>query len=181
MGHEDFSFPSADDLAVVERQIGRPPRSVMAVAARCRWGRPTVVASSPLLEGGTPFPTVFWLSCPVLVSAVGRLEGQGLIRLLEDEIAADEEPARDLAHAQRAIAQYREELADQARLAEAAESIESMRELGIGGTSDHKRLKCLHAHYAFYLATGLGPAGRSAHRMLAGERRMADCSWRCRP
>src|SRR5665647_2453283 len=65
------------DLAVVAEQLGREPRGVMAVAARCVCGRPTVVRTAPRLPDGTPFPTTFYLTHPAAVAAISTLEAAG--------------------------------------------------------------------------------------------------------
>ena len=39
------------DIAVVERQLGRYPRGMVAVGARCVCGRPLAVVTRPLLPG----------------------------------------------------------------------------------------------------------------------------------
>src|SRR5690554_6016503 len=60
--------------AVVSVQLGRPARGNPAVVHRCVYGLPTVVRVDPRLDDGTPFPTTYWLTCPVMRSRVGRLE-----------------------------------------------------------------------------------------------------------
>ena len=60
------------DRAVVARQLGRPTRGMRRVAHRCACGLPDVVETSPRLTDGTPFPTVFYLTCPTAASAIGR-------------------------------------------------------------------------------------------------------------
>jgi len=55
---------SEADLAVVAEQLGRPPRGVVEVAARCVCGRPVVVRTAPRLPDGTPFPTTYYLTHP---------------------------------------------------------------------------------------------------------------------
>ena len=57
------------DLAVLAEQLGRPPRGVVGIAARCACGRPLVVRTAPRLENGTPFPTTFYLTLPGAVAA----------------------------------------------------------------------------------------------------------------
>ncbi|WP_286796120.1 DUF501 domain-containing protein, partial [Microbacterium sp. UBA3394] len=47
---------------VLRAQLGRPARGVVGVAARCACGNPTVVATSPRLDDGTPFPTFYYLT-----------------------------------------------------------------------------------------------------------------------
>ena len=56
-----------DDRGVVAAQIGRTPRSVVEVAGRCHLGLPAVTVVPPLLDDGTPFPTLYWLTCPLAV------------------------------------------------------------------------------------------------------------------
>ena len=68
---------SGTDLDIVAEQLGRPPRATRRVAHRCACGLPDVVETSPRLDDGTPFPTLFYLTCPRARSAVGRLEAVG--------------------------------------------------------------------------------------------------------
>ena len=84
---------SADDLAAVGAQLGRPARSVVEVAHRCPCGQPDVVATAPRLQDGTPFPTTFYLTCPRAASAVGSCESTGLMRRMADRLAADHDLA----------------------------------------------------------------------------------------
>src|SRR5699024_6833857 len=79
------------DLEVIAAQLGRPPRGVVGVAARCVCGRPLVVRTAPRLEDGTPFPTTFYLTSPGSVKAVGTLEAEGVMRQMTDRLATDEE------------------------------------------------------------------------------------------
>jgi hypothetical protein len=65
------------DRAVVERQLGRPPRAFRRVVVRCPSGHPAVTEQAPFDENGDPFPTMYWLTCPSLVAAVSRLEAAG--------------------------------------------------------------------------------------------------------
>ena len=41
-----------EDLEVLRCQLGRVPRGVVGIAARCVCGRPTVVATAPRLPDG---------------------------------------------------------------------------------------------------------------------------------
>ena len=85
------------DRAVVAAQLGRPPRAVRAVAHRCACGLPDVVETNSRLEDGSPFPTLFYLTCPRAASAIGRLESSGLMSEMTDRIKVD--PALAAAHA----------------------------------------------------------------------------------
>ena len=77
------------DEAAVEQQLGRPPRSVRRVAHRCQCGLPDVVETAPRLADGTPFPTLYYLTCPRAVAAVSRLEAAGTMRLMQERLAAE--------------------------------------------------------------------------------------------
>jgi hypothetical protein len=124
------------DRAVVQRQLGRPPRAFRRVVVRCPFGRPAVSEQSPYDDAGEPFPTTFWLTCPHLVAAVSRLEAAGGVDQWSRAVEEDSDLAASLesAHAdQRAL---RPEL-----------------DLGVGGARRGAgSLKCLHAHVAFALA-----------------------------
>src|SRR5437764_4524250 len=84
---------SDDDRAAVARQLGRPPRGLRVVAARDTSGAPTVVQTNPRLEDGTPFPTLYYLTSPRLVSLASTLEAEGLMREMTERLGHDEELA----------------------------------------------------------------------------------------
>ena len=137
-----------DDRDTVARQLGRTPRAFHAVAARCPWGRPAVAEQSPYDDRGEPFPTTYWLTCRHLVAAISRLEAAGGVERWSERVAADDDLTAGLERAtdeQRAI---RRALAGDRVGADAASSLD----LGIGGSRNPGRLKCLHAHAAFALA-----------------------------
>ena len=79
------------DLAVLREQLGRPARGVVGIAARCVCGNPTVVATSPRLPDGTPFPTFYYLTHPAATAAMSMLEADHVMRELSDLLTEDEE------------------------------------------------------------------------------------------
>jgi hypothetical protein len=152
--------PSPRDLAAVRRQLGRPPRGVTAIAHRCPCGLPDVVETAPRLPDGTPFPTLYYLTCPKAAAAVSRLEAAGSMRAMTQRLAADPDLQRDYQGAHedylaRRYAAARE--ADLEPLPAAASSAGGMPE----------RVKCLHALVAHELAVpGSNPFGREALRAV---------------
>ena len=142
------SAPPADDheRAVVSAQIGRPARGGPAVVHRCRFGLPTVVRVAPRLENGTPFPTTFWLSCPVLRSRIGTLEADRSMVGLNQRLAEDPQLAGEYAAAHERYVAFRDRLGEPLPGAP-----------GAGGMPGH--VKCLHVHAAHHLATGDNPVG----------------------
>ncbi|WP_147918204.1 DUF501 domain-containing protein [Ruania zhangjianzhongii] len=156
----------AGDLDVIAEQLGRPPRGVVGVAARCVCSRPLVVRTAPRLEDGTPFPTTFYLTVPGAVKAVGTLEADGMMREMTDRLAEDEGLA---AAYQRAHTDY---LRRRAELGEVAE-IE-----GISAGGMPTRVKCLHVLVAHSLAVGPGvnPLGDEALELIAHVWRPDRCT-----
>ena len=148
------------DRAAVAAQLGRPPRAVRGVAHRCRCGLPDVIETAPRLPGGTPFPTLYYLTCPKASSAIGTLEAGGVMRTMTARLATD--PA--LAERYRAAdADYRGRRHAAAR----ADGIEPLPAdtQSAGGMPD--RVKCLHALVAHELAVpGANPFGREALDLL---------------
>jgi hypothetical protein len=140
------------ERAIVEGQIGRPVRGEVAVAARCRFGLPSVVRTAPHLEDGTPFPTLYWLTCPAARAAIGRLEAAGWNARLSERLAA--EPELGAAHA----AAHGDYLAQRDAIARLPG------DPGVGGLPG--RVKCLHVLYAHEVATGADPVGRIARRVI---------------
>ncbi len=82
---------SPEDAAVVAAQLGRAPRGLRAVAHRCPCGLPDVVETAPRLPDGTPFPTLYYLTCPRAAAAISGLEAAGLMREMTARLAADAE------------------------------------------------------------------------------------------
>jgi len=162
------------DRRILTAQLRRAPRGVSAVETRCGFGFPQVVLVYPMMQG-EPFPTLFWLSCPVLVQAIDRLEAAGWIKRLEERLSRDELLAARFAGAHRAYIEERLALLEPAdRIAlEAAGRLSSLAERGIGGTADRTRVKCLHLHAAHALARR-NPIGEEALAMVPRRACSAD-------
>jgi hypothetical protein len=135
------------DRAIVERQLGRPPRALRRVVVRCPFGRPAVTEQASFDESGEPFPTTYWLTCRHLVASIARLEAEGAVerwgRLVQEE--PDLRASLERGHEEQR--RLRPELPG-----------------GIGGQTRTGGLKCLHAHAAFALAR---PGYELGERILA--------------
>jgi hypothetical protein len=145
---------TATDVAVVRDQLGRPPRAIRAVAHRCPCGLPDVVETSPRLEDGTPFPTLYYLTCPRAAKEISRLEAGGVMREMTDRLKADDELA----------AGYRRAHEDYLRRRDALDVLPG----GVSAGGMPGRVKCLHVLVAHSLAVGPGvnPLGDEALAML---------------
>jgi hypothetical protein len=152
------------DFEAVAAQLGRRPRAIRAVAARCPSGHPAVIQTSPRLDDGTPFPTLYYLTCPQLTSSCSTLEASGLMKEMTARLASDEDLA---AVYQKAHESYLDE----------RNSIESLgTEVSAGGMPG--RVKCLHVHVAHALAVGPGvnPFGDETLALLADKWPTGACA-----
>ena len=154
------------DLTVLAAQLGREPRGVVAIAARCVCGNPTVVHTAPRLPDGTPFPTQYYLTHPEAAAAVSTLEARGVMKDLTARLA--EEPAL-AEHYARAHQIYLEERY-------AIEDVPEIHGISAGGMPD--RVKCLHVLVGHALAAGPGvnPLGDEALTMIRGHWRPDRCT-----
>ncbi|WP_422785713.1 DUF501 domain-containing protein [Pseudonocardia spirodelae] len=132
------------DLDAVAAQLGRAPRGVLAVAHRCPCGHPSVVQTAPRLPDGTPFPTLYYLTCARLASRIGTLEAEGRMKEMEDRLATDDELAASYRRAHEAYLAERDAIAP----------LPTHPDVTAGGMPD--RVKCLHVHVAHALAAGSG-------------------------
>ncbi len=134
------------DVETLTRLLGRSPRAAFDVVVRAADGAPVVIRNAPLLDDGTPMPTRYWLVDRELSARVSRLESTGGVRSAEAAVDAGELRA---AH---------ERYAAERDAAVPAEHAGPRPSGGVGGT--RRGVKCLHAHYAYFLAGGDDPVGR---------------------
>lgn len=131
--------------AEVEELLGRPPQGAYRVVVRDAAGGPVVICNAPFLDDGTPMPTRYWLVGKLENLAVSRLETAGGVKAAEAAV-----DAAALLDSHRAYAAERD-------AAIGAEHVGPRPSGGVGGTA--VGVKCLHAHYAWYLAGGEDPVG----------------------
>lgn len=156
--------PATDaDIAEVSRQLGRPARDIVAIAARCVCGKPTVVHTAPRLADGTPFPTTYYLTHRAATAAISGLEAAGLMAELQSKLHSDAELQKQYSSAHEAYLADRNSTA--ARLGLDVPEIS-----GISAGGMPSRVKCLHALIGHSLAAGPGvnPIGDMA---------LEACSW----
>ncbi|MFE2107235.1 DUF501 domain-containing protein [Kitasatospora sp. NPDC059463] len=154
MTTENHPTVSDEDVAAIAAQLGRVPRGLRAVAHRCPCGNPDVVETAPRLRDGTPFPTLYYLTCPKAASLIGTLEADGVMKEQSARLAEDPELA----------AAYQKAHEDYIARRDAIEVLEGFP--SAGGMPD--RVKCLHVLVGHSLAAGEGvnPLGDEAIGML---------------
>jgi hypothetical protein len=141
------------EIAKVAELLGRPPKGSFTIVVRDEAGSPVVICNEPVLEDGTPMPTRYWLVGAEPRRAVGTLESAGGVKRAEQAIDPDE-----LVRAHERYAQLRD-------AAIPTDHSGPRPSGGVGGT--RLGVKCLHAHYAWYLAGGSDPVGQWVSEQLA--------------
>lgn len=138
--------PTAEDRAAVAASLDRTPRGAYRVVVRhAEGGDPVVIRNAPLMDDGTPMPTRYWLLGEPERTLVSRLESRGGVHRVEDEVGLD------------AIAAAHDAYAAERDAALPAGWDGPRPTAGVGGT--RQGIKCLHAHYAWFLAGGPDPVG----------------------
>lgn len=140
----DITEADAIDLVIVQHQLGRVPRGVLGIAARCVCGSPLVVATAPRLPDGTPFPTLFYLTHPGAVKGCSTLEAQQWMEELNELLIKDERLGRGYVDAHCHYIEARQQI----------EKVKEISHFSAGGMPF--RVKCLHALLAHTLAAGPG-------------------------
>ncbi len=140
------------DHEMVTRLIGRRPMGTFTVAVRREDSSPVVIENAPFLDDGRPMPTRYWLADRALNRAIGRLESTGAIDAIEASLGLDA-----IAVVHRRYERERDALVP-------SEHSGPRPSGGVGGT--RIGVKCLHAHYANFLATGDDVVGSWVHEQL---------------
>jgi len=156
------------DAEVVALQLGRPPRGLRRVAHRCPCGLPDVVETAPRLADGSPFPTLYYLTCPRAAAAVSKLEAAGLMREMSARLTDD-------GLRRRYEAAHRDYLARREMAATAA-GVEPLPPGTQSAGGMPERVKCLHALVAHELAAvGMNPFGAEALEAVGAWWRSGPC------
>ena len=137
--------PSAEDIARITELLGRVPQGKCEVVVRALDGDPVVLRNQPLLPDGTPMPTLYWLCGARENVLIGRLEATGAVNQVEAEL-----DAALIAAAHDRYAAERDALIP-------ADHTGPRPFGGVAGT--RIGVKCLHAHFGWWLAGGNDPVG----------------------
>ena len=156
----------ARDIAAMQAQLGRPPRSVRATGHRCPCGNPSVAITESQLDDGTPFPTTFYVTCPRIASRVGTLEASGLMKQMTQRIEDDPELASAYQNAHERYLAARAELGSQ-----------PPQIAGISAGGMPTRVKCLHVLVGQSLVQGPGvnPLGDEVLAAIDGWWKSGPC------
>ena len=155
-----------NEKKTVEVQLNRNLRSDVNVVAKCHFDLPVVVDVPKNLDDGTPFPTMFWLTCPMYVKKVSTLESHGMVKELDKQLQSNKKLNELWSMRQKS---YEEERNEKYKSSMNLISPDG----GVGGTL--KSIKCLHSHLADELVTGLNTIGQIVLENVGGRNCNEPC------
>ncbi|HOP25373.1 MAG TPA: DUF501 domain-containing protein [Defluviitoga sp.] len=159
------SLVTKSDLEIIYNQLNRKVENIFSITLRCKYGYPQVIQCFPLRDN-KPFPTLYWVTCPYLVEEVSELESISLIKELQKKVSEDQELREQLYQAH--LEEIRKRLAIIGdRLDQLPENArEKLKKVGIGGTCDFDKIKCLHMHLASFLSGEPNPIGKIVKNLV---------------
>ncbi len=146
-----------NEKKTVEAQLDRSVRSDINVTTKCHFNLPVVIKVPPNLDDGTPFPTSYWLTCPMYNKKVGSLESHGMIKELDKQLKENKKLYELWNERQDS---YKEERDSENKGDQIVPSG------GVGGAKES--IKCLHAHLADELATEKNAVGKIVLESVGG-------------
>jgi hypothetical protein len=152
-----------------KNQINSLKFPVAKVAVHCRHGRAAVIAHTLDSESEAFSRSPYWILCPRLIQQIHQLESQGWISILQSAIDGPlKEEWEHFVNVE--VPQLLEKGLDPAYF----EVLQRENRLSIGGVTNKSRLKCLHAHAAFFLVHKAGIAGQFTCGMLNWKAKRSD-------
>lgn len=146
------TLATPEDITWLESVMGRTLLGDFKIASRRQDLKPQVLLVPPIVEG-KPFPSLYWLCCPVLKKAIDQIEARGEIKRIEEMIQTSPEMIQTLHENTQHYIQLRLSLMSEGMWSELENEnmAQALRDKGIGGLADYTRVRCLHMHYAYAL------------------------------
>lgn len=142
---------------VIRGQLGREPRCLLKISAKCRYDYPVVLKTGPLIVHDNNefevFPTLYWLSCPRRKEKVAGIESSGYIGKLEGELASNPELQKEYSKNEKSYLEEQNKLLTEEEKEFLEEKgVQDALTRGIGGIESDEHIKCLHLHLAHQIA-----------------------------
>ena len=158
-------------LDIIKKQIGKPVWDVLEVVDWCKYNYPRAILVSPLykLPSGKKIIRydILWITCPYLHKVIHDIESMRIIGRLEEIIKENkkirelplEDQAKFYYYVKGVLSNYcaNDEIME-IRLADGIK--------GIGGVLNLLSIKCLHAHFAFYLVSKDTNIGKYIEKLI---------------
>ncbi|CEG36873.1 Protein of unknown function DUF501 [Plasmopara halstedii] len=190
--HEGVPCEASDtEFALVQNELGFVPNNLVRVCAyvdsnghtsrvqESKDHRPAALLLYPLRNAEDaykkkqrakvePFPTIYWLASTELKAKVSILEDQQYVLMLQQRLDADQSARERMVQSHREYAEQRWHMmtAHDLKLIQHRRWEFVLRDVGIAGIREFTNVKCLHTHYAHYLATGNNLIGEWVQELL---------------
>lgn len=147
----------SNEKEIITLQLGREIENEFTLVKKCAWGYPQCIKSS-LITNDKPFPTLFWLTCPLLLREVSKLEEKGMVKTMESRLENDKDFMEAYLKAHKETQTAKEQFLASFQINEWQRNAIIGR--GIGGIKDLRRVKCLHLQLANFLGGINNPIGK---------------------
>ncbi|MFW5873617.1 MAG: DUF501 domain-containing protein [Bacillota bacterium] len=169
LGENNIFEGDLSDLNIIRGQLENSAENVIKVSKYCPTNYPMVILVHPFCND-KPFPTIYWLSCPVIKEDIFKLEDTGYIKKLKQKKNLDSEFRDELDKVHKKYSQARVKLLSNNQLEHAKLISEDLYNMlvksGVAGIRDKEGIKCLHGHYADYLINKNNPVGREVSKKI---------------
>jgi uncharacterized protein len=151
---------------------------VASVATECLYDEPVTLIQTQTLGSQAFTRTPYWLHCPRLVRKIRDLESRGWIKILQDFVQGPLKKEWE---------EFTAQVPSLLKTTLEPKFFDTLRAEGrthIGGVKNPIYLKCLHAHFAFFLVHQFGFVGRFVHGLLtwtAKRENTPDSAYFCEP
>ena len=157
------------ELNIIRGQLDNNAESVIKVIKYCPTNYPMIILVHPF-SNDKPFPTIYWLSCPVIKEDIFKLEDTGYIEVLKRKKNQSKEFQKKLDNAHKRYSKVRVSLLDKDKLKRARQKskdlFEMLKKSGVAGIREKEGIKCLHGHYADYIISGDNPVGEEVAKKI---------------
>ena len=164
-----------EDKRIIKLQLDKRPRGLVDIPVRCSHGYPVVLTNKPFIRDGKEFdifPTLYWLSCPKRVKDVSRIESDGYVSKLEEEIASNPDLKAKYREAETRYLENQRALLKPEDIAFLnKKGLNKALSRGIGGIESDRHLKCLHLHLAHHLVDN-----NALGKLIQDRFELEDCS-----
>lgn len=157
------------ELNIIMGQLDNSAENVIKVIKYCPTNYPMIILVHPFYNN-KPFPTIYWLSCPVIKEDISKIEDTGYIEVLKNKKNYSKEFQKKLDNAHRRYSKARVDLLDKNKLKSAKQKsvdlFKMLQNSGVAGIREKEGVKCLHGHYADYIVTGNNPVGKEVSKKV---------------
>lgn len=162
-------LPSADDIAVIKKQIHSEKVDPYSVPIRCSYGFPMLIVLKINSSGKLDYSNLanpIWLTCPYLNNKIHNIENKGYIAKITAFMESDRVMKTHMHDAHAEFYFMRKKMYHRQFNTPYPVELTDRFNLGIGGIQDIKHIKCLHLHFGHFLICANNKVGYMTKLLL---------------